>query len=67
MNIDKSLGDSYKHLLCDKCKDRIVYETKKLSKIDLLFPRRIIKRFKNVLCQRCFNLLIQEMQNRGKK
>ena len=49
-------------IVCDKCKDKIVERTKRLSKWALLNPIKIAKQFGDLLCKDCEKKVVKRMQ-----
>jgi len=57
-----TIGDRYKDVVCLECQARILRETKKLSKVDLLFPHKTAKKFAKLLCPACKKKLTLKLQ-----
>lgn len=63
------IGGAYSHLLCEDCKAKVIEATKSLKKIDMLRPKKVMKKFSRILddcLNGCKDKVIAEMEkNRG--
>lgn len=59
MNFD--LGKEYEDCICEDCKQRIIDETSKLNRRSLLRPRRVMNKFKDILCPKCLKAVQEKM------
>ena len=64
--IDKNISAPYMDLICEDCKAKITEQMKSLKKTDILFPRKVMNKFTNILCSKCFKKVVKAMQRRGK-
>lgn len=53
MGIDVSLGQQIEHLVCEDCKKKIAEATSKVTKLQLLRPNKLAKKFFGLLCPAC--------------
>ena len=58
-----AIGDRYKHLLCKECKAKIIELSGKLTKLDMLRPKKTSQRFVNAVCFKCRSKIIKNIKN----
>ena len=60
--IDTQLGQSIQDCICEECKAKVIIETQKLTKLDLLRPNKIANRFVKLLCPECYQSVIKRLK-----
>lgn len=60
--VNLNAGAKFIDLVCDDCKAKIITQMKTLSKIDILFPRKVMQKFKDVLCEGCLKKVVRRMK-----
>jgi len=55
-------NSSYESLLCADCKKNIALEMSKLTKKDLLRPRRIAKKSASWICDKCRSKIAEQLK-----
>jgi hypothetical protein len=60
--IDTQLGQSIQDTVCSDCKAKIMIETQKLSKFDLLRPNKVAQRFAKLLCSDCTKKVVKQLR-----
>jgi len=62
--VNEKIGLDYVELVCDECRTRVIAETAKLSKFDLLRPKKLARRFQMLVCGECRIKIIRRMKKR---
>lgn len=62
MKIDTTIGQQYVNDICDNCKTKLTEAMNKLSRLDLLRPKKASQRLLNVLCTECQNRIIRKVR-----
>ena len=60
--LETQIGKRIEHLVCRTCKDKIRKQTEKLSKWDILKPRKTYRRFILLLCKDCLYKVKQHLK-----
>lgn len=60
--IDTSIGEQYKDMLCEVCRDKIVAMTAQITWKDKLHPLRVARRFQAAICDGCRNKIMEKMR-----
>lgn len=60
--INPQQGKRIEDIVCDDCKDKIIEATSKLSKLDMLLPLRVAKKFRKLLCPDCLDKCIKRLK-----
>lgn len=63
MNEEKHMiGNKYADCFCETCKEKIADATAKLSKLDLLRPKKMAARFRKLCCKDCEKKVLGKMR-----
>ena len=65
VSMDGDLGNSFKHLVCPECKEKLLKAGSKLSKFDMIRPKKLVLKFQSLICEDCKKKVIKSMKDKG--